>query len=249
MELQHPSGWKPDQLPWQPAGNRSADPHRNRQELCARFSRTPICVRPQDRICTLEISNERHSDERIGSKVYAATLSDQLVALNLADGGLRWTFGAETPNPDCELPSSPVIIGDRVFYAGLNGVLYGLDGESGKVLWKRDLGKRTTTKLSVVGNSLYLGDSTKRLLRISADDGQFQGELAMPATPQGRILVAEDSGLYLFLEDRESRAGYLVSTDFNLSRVRWTQKSDRAWSSEWRVSGTACCWQELVAAS
>jgi outer membrane protein assembly factor BamB len=170
---------------------------------------------------------------KIGSTVYAATLSDELVALNLTDGTLRWTLATGTPNPDCELPPSPVIIGDRVFYAGLNGVLYGLDSRSGKLLWKRDLGKRATTKLSVVGNSLYLGNSTKRLFRISADDGQIQNELAMPAVPEGRILVVEGSALYLFLEDRESRAGYLVSTDFNLSRVRWTQKSDRAWSSEW----------------
>jgi len=235
VELQHPSGWKPDQLP----GNSLVTDQLiliGTDKSCApgslghlyAFDRRTGSVRWKYRTSGIPTDIAR-----IGSKVYAATLSDQLVALNLADGGLRWTFGAETPNPDCELPSSPVIIGDRVFYAGLNGVLYSLDGESGKVLWKRDLGKRTTTKLSVVGNSLYLGDSTKRLLRISADDGQIQGELAMPATPQGRIVVAEDSGLYLFLEDRESRAGYLVSTDFNLSRVRWTQKSDRAWSSEW----------------
>jgi len=170
---------------------------------------------------------------KIGSTVYAATLSDELVALNLKDGTLRWILATGTPNPDCELSSSPVVIGDRVFYAGLNGVLSSLDGQSGKVLWKRDLGKRATTKVSVVGNSLYLGNSAKRLFRISADDGQIQSELAMPAVPEGRILVGKDSALYLFLEDRESRAGYLVSTDFNLSRVRWTQKSDRAWSSEW----------------
>jgi outer membrane protein assembly factor BamB len=170
---------------------------------------------------------------KIGSTVYRATFLDELVALNLTDGSLRWTLATGTPNPDCELPSSPVIIGDRVFYTGLNGVLYSLDGQSGKVLWKRDLGKRATTKLSVVGNSLYLGNSTKRLFRISADDGQIQNELPMPAVPEGRILVGEDFALYMFLEHRESRAGYLVSTDFNLSHVRWIQKSDRAWSSEW----------------
>lgn len=170
---------------------------------------------------------------RIGSTVYAATFSDELVALNLADGSLRWTLATGTLNPACEFPSSPVILGDRAFYAGLNGVLYGLDGKSGKVLWKRDLGKHATTKLSVVGNSLYLGNSAKKLFRISADDGQIQSELAVPTAPEGRILVAEDSALYVFLEDHESGAGYLISTDFNLSHVRWTQKSDRAWSSEW----------------
>jgi outer membrane protein assembly factor BamB len=126
-----------------------------------------------------------------------------------------------------------MIIGDRVFYSGLNGLLYSLDSQSGKVVWKRDLGQRPTTQLSVVGSSLYVGNSTKRLFRISADDGQIQNELPMPAAPEGRILVGEDASLFVFLEDRESRAGYLVSTDFGLSHLRWTRKADRAWSSEW----------------
>jgi outer membrane protein assembly factor BamB len=170
---------------------------------------------------------------KIGSTVYAATFSDELFALNLVDGTFRWRLATGTPNPNCDLPPSPVIIGDRVFYIGLSGVLYSLDGQSGRVLWKRDLSERATTKLSVVGNSLYLGDSTKKLFRISADDGQIQAELPMPAVPEGRILVGEDHSLFVFLEDRESRAGYLVSTDFGLSHIRWTQKADREWSSEW----------------
>jgi outer membrane protein assembly factor BamB len=115
---------------------------------------------------------------RIGSMVYAASFLDELIALNLADGSVRWKFATGTPNPDCEIVSSPVIVGNRVFYAGLDGVLYGLDGESGKVLWKRDLGKRATTKLSAVGNSLYVGTSMNRLFRISVSEGQVQKRTA-----------------------------------------------------------------------
>jgi hypothetical protein len=94
-------------------------------------------------------------------------------------------------------------------------------------------------KMSSAPKFLYSGlaqeirrDFTK-VVKERRDDGQIQNELPMPAAPEGRILVAEDSALYIFLEDPESRSGYLVSTDFNLSHVRWIQKSDRAWSSEW----------------
>ena len=105
-------------------------------------------------------------------------------------------------------------------------------GRSGKLLWTHDLGKRATTKLVVVGNSLYLGNSTDRLFRISADDGHVQSQLSVPAPPEGRILV-DIPALYIFLEDSSSRVGYLIRTDLNLSQIRWTQKTDRAWSSEW----------------
>ena len=169
---------------------------------------------------------------RIGSTIYAASFVDELIALNLADGSLRWKFATGAPNPDCTLPPAPVVVGERIFYAGLDGVLYGLDGQSGKLLWKHDLSRRATTKLSVIGKSLYLGSSTNRLFRISADDGHVQSELTVPAPPEGRILV-DATALYLFLEDSDSHGGYLISTDLNLSRIRWTQKADRAWSSEW----------------
>ena len=169
---------------------------------------------------------------RIGSSIYAASFVDELIALNLSNGNLLWKFATGTPNPDCALPPAPVVVDDRVFYAGLDGILYGLDGQSGRLLWKHDLGKRATTKLSVAGNSLYMGNSTNRLFRISADDGHVQSELSVPASPEGRILVDADA-LYIFLEDRDGQGGYLISTDLNLSQIRWTQKAERAWSSEW----------------
>jgi outer membrane protein assembly factor BamB len=130
------------------------------------------------------------------------------------------------------LPPAPVVVGDRIFYAGLDGIVYGLDGQTGKLLWKHDLGKRSTTKLSVIGNSLYFGNSTNRIFRISTDDGHVQSELSVPASPTGRIL-ADAPALYIFLEDRDVQGGYLISTNVNLSQIRWTHRSDRAWSSEW----------------
>jgi outer membrane protein assembly factor BamB len=169
---------------------------------------------------------------RIGSTVYAASFADELIALSLADGDLRWRFATGTPNPDCSLPPAPVVVGDRIFYAGLNGILYGLDGQTGKLLWKHDLGKRSTTKLSAIGNSLYIGNSTNRIFRISTDDGHVQNEISVQASPTGRILT-DAPALYIFLEDTDVQGGYLVSTDVNLSQIRWTRRSDRTWSSEW----------------
>jgi hypothetical protein len=35
---------------------------------------------------------------RIGSSIYAASFVDELIALNLSDGNLRWKFATGTPN-------------------------------------------------------------------------------------------------------------------------------------------------------
>jgi outer membrane protein assembly factor BamB len=169
---------------------------------------------------------------RLGSTIYAASFADELVALNLADGGLLWKFGTGASNQDCILPPAPVVVGEHVYYAGLDGVLYGFDGHSGKLLWKHNFGNRVTTNLTVVGGSLYLGNPTKHFFRISAEDGHVENELTVPATPEGRVLVHEPA-LYLFLEDRDRHTGYLISTDLNLEHVNWMYKADRTWSSEW----------------
>lgn len=169
---------------------------------------------------------------RIESVVYAASFADQLFALNLDSGRLRWKFASGKANPDCEIPTSPVVVGKRVLYAGFDNVLRGFDGKSGRELWQRNLGERPTTRLTVVGNSIYFGTSAKRLLRVSADDGRIQAELSLPASPEGRILIDRDS-IYFFLEDREDRTGYLTRSDLNLSHIQWVQKSSPDWSSEW----------------
>ena len=168
---------------------------------------------------------------RLGSTIYAASFADELIALNLADGRLLWKFATGASNQDCVLPPSPVVVGEHVFYAGLDGTLYGLDGHSGKLLWKHNFGNRVTTNLSAVGTSLYLGSSAKRLFRISADDGHVESELTVPATPHGRVLVEEPT-LYVFLEEGDGHTGYVISTDFNVSHVNWMYKAGRAWSSE-----------------
>ena len=55
----------------------------------------------------------------------------------------------------------------------------------GKLLWKHDLGKHGTTNLSVIGNSIYMGNLMKSLLRLSADDGLFQIELSLQPYRKG----------------------------------------------------------------
>jgi outer membrane protein assembly factor BamB len=135
----------------------------------------------------------------IGSTIYFATFADEVFALSIADGTLLWKFSTGASNPDCALPPAPVVADNRVFYSGFDGTLYALDVETGKLLWKHEFGRRATTSLTVIGNSLYLGNSTRRLSRISADDGHIESELSVPAVPKGRILAGANA-LYMFLE-------------------------------------------------
>jgi len=68
--------------------------------------------------------------------------TDSLLSLDGKTGKLRWYFQA-TPHDvrDYDLGGSPVLVGPTVYVAGKAGIVYALDASSGRVLWRRPVGR------------------------------------------------------------------------------------------------------------
>ncbi len=128
-------------------------------------------------------------------------------------------------------PKAPVTDGNRLFIAGLDGVIYSLDALSGRVTWKRKLPAAPSTGLAINDKTIYVGTDDQRIYRLNAETGVVISELAVEAKPVGRVAFANDS-LFLFLEDASERVGYIVSLDSKLAGVRWKQRSSPDWASE-----------------
>ncbi|HYH84682.1 MAG TPA: PQQ-binding-like beta-propeller repeat protein [Pyrinomonadaceae bacterium] len=167
---------------------------------------------------------------QLGSNVYFGSFQDKWSSVNLQTGGLNWSFSTDTPNPDCAPIKSPVAVERRLFFAGLDGVVYSLDAASGRVMWKRKLAAAPSTSLVFRDKTLYVGTADQHIYRLNAETGAIVAELAIEATPTGRPAFAADS-LYVFLENRPERAGYIISVDTKLAGVRWKQKSSPEWTS------------------
>lgn len=168
---------------------------------------------------------------RIGSNVVFGSFQGQWSSIDLRTGKLQWNFSLDTPNENCDLPKPPLAYHDRLFVAGLDGVIYGLDGTSGRLAWKRKLSSPPSTSLAVRDKSLYVGTTQNRLYRLNIQTGEILTELSVEATPVGKLVFDHDS-LLLFLENRLERSGYLVSIDSELTGLRWRQKSSPEWASE-----------------
>jgi outer membrane protein assembly factor BamB len=69
---------------------------------------------------------------------YVVTLDDELLALDLDTGVVRWRFASGASNPHYFPSSTPVIVGDRVIFGGFDGTVRALSTRSGSVLWQRD---------------------------------------------------------------------------------------------------------------
>lgn len=168
---------------------------------------------------------------QLGSNVYFGSFQDKWSAVNLHTGGLNWSFSTNTPNNDCAPIKSPVAVENRLFFAGLDGVVYSLNAATGRVMWKQKLTAAPSTSLAFRDKTIYVGTTDQHIYRLNAETGVIVAELGIEATPVGRLAFAADS-LFMFLENRSERTGYITSVDPKLTGVRWKQKSSPDWASE-----------------
>jgi outer membrane protein assembly factor BamB len=168
---------------------------------------------------------------QIGSNVFFGSFQDQWSSVDLRTGKLNWNFSTGATNPDCNIPKAPVTDGNRLFIAGLDGVIYSLEALSGRVTWKRKLPASPSTGLALKEKSIYVGTNDQRLYRLNAETGAVISELAVEATPVGRLALSNDS-LFVFLQNGSERVGYIISVDSKLAGVRWKQRSSPDWASE-----------------
>ena len=168
---------------------------------------------------------------RLGDKLFGATFGDELVSLDVKSGKANWTFPSGYDGTAFRWSQSPAVAADRVFFGGISGAVYALDAQSGRVLWKRDLGSRVSTNLSIAANDLYVGTADGFIRRLNAKTGEITAEMKLETTPVGWPTVTGDS-LLLFLNRGGGAGGAqsLLSIDPALKQIRWRQPAASNWS-------------------
>jgi outer membrane protein assembly factor BamB len=168
---------------------------------------------------------------RLGDSLFGVTLGDELVSLNANSGKVNWTFASGYNGKSFRWSQSPAAAGDRVFFGGINGMLYALSAESGQILWRRELGTRVSTNLTVSGNDLYAGTAGGNIYRLDSKTGEITGEMKLETTPVGWPTLTGES-LLVFL-NRGGGAGVakaLLSLDPALKHIRWQKPASSNWS-------------------
>ena len=182
---------------------------------------------------------------RSGDNIYAVTLGDELVCLDLETGAPKWTFRSSAPPKLFFWTSSPAVIGNRAYFGGLDGIAYAVDARSGKLIWKSNLGARISTSIASRGGDIYVGAANRHLYRLDADSGKVLADLAVDAEARWRLIVVSDS-LLAFLGPQT-----LASFDLSLKEARWSAKASPNWTSArpyvWRDEVLAGDGAELVA--
>jgi len=130
---------------------------------------------------------------QVGSNVLFGSFQDQWSSVDLRTRKLNWNFSTGVANPDCHVPKAPVTDGKHLFIAGLDGVVYSLDGLSGRVVWKRKLPAAPSTGLALKDRAIYVGTDDQRIYRLNAETGVVVAEMALEAKAVGRVAIGNDS--------------------------------------------------------
>src|SRR5512140_841777 len=162
--------------------------------------------------------------------LFFVTLDDELTALDLATGSVRWKFTTGALDDNFVPNSTPALAGERVLFGGRDGSVCSLDARSGAVAWRGTLGARISTSIVVLGNGVYVGDEAGRIHRLDIATGKVEAELQIDGSPTS-VMVPADSALLVFSHDDDGVIT-LQSIPVSLAKAGWTQGADPpGWTS------------------
>jgi outer membrane protein assembly factor BamB len=108
-----------------------------------------------------------------GNTVYATVLSrgagadpGRVVALNTANGSIRWSRDLPSPSE-----SSPLIDHGELFFGSQAGIVYALNARDGHVLWTYQAPGAVKASPTLSGGVLYFGDYSGHVQAISEQTG------------------------------------------------------------------------------
>ena len=168
---------------------------------------------------------------RLGSRVYAVALGDELVCLDLSSGALHWKFHSAFTAERFSWSNSPAAADGRVFFGGLDGAVYALDADSGTVLWKRDLGAPIATSVTLEGEDLYIGAGNGHLHRLIQSTGEMKTDFKVGDNLHGTLVFAGDA--LLVFRNWMVRDSELIAVDRSLQKILWRAKppENSSWTS------------------
>jgi outer membrane protein assembly factor BamB len=129
-----------------------------------------------------------------------------VVAMDQRTGRLRWRFDTNT------IESSPLVVGNTVFFGSWNHHIYSLDLRSGRVRWSTDVGEEINSSAAFSDGTIFIGGDEGHLFALNAWTGKLKWRgssfsrfgrreyfYATPTVAYGRVYIGNTDGtLYAF---------------------------------------------------
>ena len=133
----------------------------------------------------------------MGDKVAWATDTGQL---NLATPDASRAVGYRLDASD-SIVASPTASGNRVFAASIDGFVYCLDQERGRLLWEVTTGASVNDSPVPIGKFVYVVTESNQLFKMDAETGQFAPNWETPASGVTKFLSATENSVFVLGEN------------------------------------------------
>lgn len=122
----------------------------------------------------------------------------------------EWFFYAE-----CPVASSPVLVGDRLYFGTMTGNFYALDPRTQTVIWQIKLPGGVFATPAVMDGTLYLGGLDGTFYALDAQTDQQRWKFATQAALLSSPALDNDSVYFGGID------GYLYALDVASGKLRW----------------------------
>jgi outer membrane protein assembly factor BamB len=129
-----------------------------------------------------------------------------VVAMDQRTGRVRWRFDTNV------VESSPLVVGNSVFFGAWNHQIYSLDARTGKKRWSYDAGEEVNSSAAYADGTIYIGGDEGHLFALNAWTGSLKWRASSfsrfgrreyfyptPTLAYGRVYIGNADGtLYAF---------------------------------------------------
>jgi outer membrane protein assembly factor BamB len=122
-----------------------------------------------------------------------------------------WRF---TDRPLLEFP--PIYVGGKLYFVNNSGYAYSLDADTGKVLWKRRIGRLNASSPAYYNHRLYIVNLVPgHIVKLNAKNGKVIWKRSLPGRAESSPVVI-DRTVYFGDEN-----GYLYAVSTGKGNIRW----------------------------
>jgi len=163
-----------------------------------------------------------------GATAFAMTGGNEVLAVELASGKMRWrAHGPPDAQPGFNT-SDPVISGTRLVVAWRAGWADAFDVESGNVLWRRSLSSPVNTSVYLQADTVAVGTGDGLMHRLRLSDGVELEPVQVEGMPFGDIVSANG---FVLLLTKANEIDYLSAWTPDFGRRMWVHQSAKPWST------------------
>lgn len=174
---------------------------------------------------------------RRGETIFAAAVSGEVVALDLASGDRRWQVDDAPQAARGARSGDPALSGDRLIVPWRPGVVDAFAVATGERVWRGAIGATLNTSAVVVGEQVLVGSLDGHLYRLRLANGEALAPIPVYGAFYGGLIVTTRCLLALWAEggvDQEMSFGgphVIACLDAESGEQKWRYESTEEWTT------------------